>query len=282
MIGASVWSMPNSRSPHPRPELPVSTRRPKADTTPTVREAPPGEAERAADRDGGSPTSMVSLAPSWIGVRPSARDLEHGEVGDRIGPDHRGREHPAVGEHDLWAEPMLRHVVVGDDVAGVVEDHPRARSLRRDPVGSLETDLDCHHRRHHLGADGGGVDRGVGQAGIVTAPLLPSLLAGPTPASSKAKRACVSESPLTALITAMPLTASAAPSKAESTGTHQPRRPAAPGVDRKGGTSEWEKWTWGESPRRPDGEGGLRLGVKVEFGHGIPHCLVLPESTVHD
>ncbi len=39
VMGASVWSMPNSRSLGP---LPTVTSRSKADTTPTVTDAPPG------------------------------------------------------------------------------------------------------------------------------------------------------------------------------------------------------------------------------------------------
>ena len=56
-------------------------------------------------------------------------DLEHREVGLGIGADHARRHLARVGERDFDLVHRLDHVVVGEDVALLADDHARAQAL---------------------------------------------------------------------------------------------------------------------------------------------------------
>ena len=72
-----------------------------------------------------------------------AFDLEHGDVGARVGADHLGRQDSAVIERDAERLRAFHHVVVGDDDPVRADDE--ARATRFDRVLTL-----LRHIRDHL------------------------------------------------------------------------------------------------------------------------------------
>ena len=91
------------------------------------------EPEWVADRDDGIPDLHGARVPELErGQTPRARvDAEHGDVGGGVAADERGPHRVAVREADLDLVGTLDHVVVRDDVAGLVDDEARAQCLLR-------------------------------------------------------------------------------------------------------------------------------------------------------
>ena len=95
------------------------------------------EPERVADRDDGVSDTHDARVPEHE-RRQAARarlDPEHGDVGGRIATDEGGAQGVLIGEADLDLVGALDHVVVRDDVAGLVDHEARAERLLRRRVG---------------------------------------------------------------------------------------------------------------------------------------------------
>ena len=113
LIGASIC-MKSSKRPAP-------ITRCSAETMPAVTELPSPNGLPIAIT--GSPTrTAVGVRELDVGQGLAGVDLEHGEVGVRIGADHLRRQLAAVIHGDRNLAGIGDHVVVGRDVAVLVED----------------------------------------------------------------------------------------------------------------------------------------------------------------
>ena len=109
---------------------------------------PPGHAQPAFERERVADRDDLVADLSGVGVaeldarEPDAVDLEHGEVGRRVGADDLRRLRVAVGERHLDLVRTLGDVVVGDDVAVVGDHEAGARSTvpRAGPVVRRDRD----------------------------------------------------------------------------------------------------------------------------------------------
>ena len=116
--------------------------------------------ERIADRDHRiADPDRVGVRELDVGQGLVCVDLEHGEIGVRIGADHRRRQLPAVRHGDRNLAGIGDHVIVGRDVAVLVEDEAGAcghegratrasRHLR--PCAALAEEA-LHEAPEHLG-----------------------------------------------------------------------------------------------------------------------------------
>ena len=104
------------------------------------------EAEGVADGDHVlADAHRVAVAEHQLG-QAGGVDLEQREVGLRVGADDLGVELAVVGEADLHLFGVVDHVVVGDDVAVVLQDEARAQ--RHAVLAALRPLL---RHRHALG-----------------------------------------------------------------------------------------------------------------------------------
>ena len=75
-----------------------------------------------------SPMRALSLSPKWVaGSGFLGVDLQQRQIGLDVAADHLGRKLRAVmqGDRDLVA--VLDHMIVGDDVAGGIDDEAGAQ-----------------------------------------------------------------------------------------------------------------------------------------------------------
>ncbi len=85
-----------------------------------------------------SPTSMASESPSSsTGNGLVARDLEHRQIRARIAQHDLRRKFAMVGQGDLDVGHPLDDVVVGDDEAAGIDDHPRSQRVRDARIAAL-------------------------------------------------------------------------------------------------------------------------------------------------
>jgi hypothetical protein len=115
--------------------------------------------ESLADLEG------VAVAPGR-GRKAVGVDLEHGQVGARVGADQPAGKLAAVGQPDGDRVGPGHHVIVGHDHAVGAHDHPGADRLIVNPAMGVAVeggDLVCHARQPPVG--GHVHDRGADQPG---------------------------------------------------------------------------------------------------------------------
>ncbi len=167
LMAASVW-MNASR-------LGSNSLRPRKLTTPTVTECTYPSGLPMAQTH--SPTRSVSESPSGAtGSGAGHRDSQQRDVDGRVDADELGLEHTAVAKRHRDPIGAFDDVIVGQDVAGRVDDEaaagtfvrrvrivaqiappPRRRSPAR--VGAARRGVDVDDRRVHLRGDGREVNR---------------------------------------------------------------------------------------------------------------------------
>jgi len=89
------------------------------------------QAARMADRhDPFAHLDLVRIPEGRVGHRALCGNLDHGQIGFRIRADKVGGIPVSVGKHHLDLGRPARHMVVGHDMAPVVDDDARSEALR--------------------------------------------------------------------------------------------------------------------------------------------------------